>query len=90
MKHTIEQTSEGLRISAEAPREKHKGLLDEFAKCAAGTCSCPTPQYEKLSAIDVSTDLKGVTVNLKVKPGEHLDTADIEKCMEHTARLAGV
>ena len=49
MKHTIEQTADGLRISAEAPQEKQKGLLDELAKCAAGTCSCPTPQYEKLS-----------------------------------------
>lgn len=90
MKHTIEQTADGLRISAEAPQGKRQGLLDELAKCAAGTCSCPTPQYEKLSGIDVSADPSGVTVNLNVKPGEQIDTADIEKCLEHTARQAGV
>jgi hypothetical protein len=84
------KTSNGLRISAEAPPDKQKRLLDELAKCAAGTCSCPTPQYEKLSAIDVRAQPNGVAVNLKVKPGEQIDSADIEKCLEHTARQAGV
>ncbi len=90
MKHTIEQTADGLRISAEAPPERQKGLLDELAKCAAGTCSCPSPQYEKLSAIDVSVDPSGVTVDLKLKPGEQIDTADIERCLVHTAQQAGL
>lgn len=90
MKHTIEQTADGLRISAEAPQDKRQRLLDQLAKCAAGTCSCPTPQYEKLSAIDVKADPSGVTVDLKVKPGEQVDTTDIEKCLEHTAQQAGL
>jgi len=90
MKHSIEQTADGLRINAEAPKNKQKGLLDELAKCAAGTCSCPTPQYEKLSSIDVSADSSGVTVNLKVKPGERIDAADIAKCLDHTAQQAGL
>ncbi len=89
MKHAIEQTSEGLRITAETPQDKQQGLLDELGKCAAGTCSCPSPQYEKLSAIDVSADANAVIVNLKVKPGEQVDRADIEKCLEHTARQVG-
>ncbi len=90
MKHSIEQTADGLRINAEAPQNKQKGLLDELAKCAAGTCSCPTPQYEKLSGIDVSADSSGVTVNLKVKPGERIDATDIAKCLDHTAQQAGL
>lgn len=90
MKHTIEQTAGGLRINAEAPQDKQQGLLEELAKCAAGTCSCPTPQYEKLSAIDVNADASGVTVDLKVKPGEQIDTADVEKCLQHTAVQAGL
>lgn len=90
MKHTIEQTVEGLRISAEAPKAQQQGLLAELAKCAAGTCSCPTPQYEKLSAIDVKAEADRVTVDLKVKPGEQIDAADIEKCLTHTAQQAGL
>lgn len=86
MKHTIEQTADGLRISAEAPQAHQQGLLDELAKCAAGTCSCPTPQYEKLSAIEVSTQGDQVAVDLKVKPGKQIDVGDIEKCLAHTAQ----
>ncbi len=89
MKHTIEQTAEGLRITAAAPPEKQRALLDELAKCAAGTCSCPTPQYEKLQSIDIGAQDAGVTVNLKVKPGEAIDTEDIERCLDHTARQIG-
>ena len=32
MKHTIEHTADGLRISAEAPQDKQQALLDELAK----------------------------------------------------------
>jgi hypothetical protein len=32
---------------------------------------------------------EGVTVNLQVKPAETLDVADIERCLEHTARQIG-
>ncbi len=90
MKHTVEQTADGLRISAEAPQDKQQGLQDELAKCAAGTCSCPTPQYGKLSAIDVKAESGGVTVDLKVNPREQIDMADIEKCLQHTAQQAGL
>jgi hypothetical protein len=89
MKHTIEQTAEGLRITAASPRGKQKALLEELAKCAAGTCSCPSPQYGKLQSIDVSAQDAGVTVDLKVKPGEAIDTEDIERCLDHTARQIG-
>ena len=86
MKSTIEQTSDGLRIRATVPEDKQGALMEELGKCACGSCSCPTPQYEKLSAIDLKTTAEGVTVDLKVKPGEQVDVADIQKCLDHTAR----
>ena len=89
MKHSIEQTSEGLRIEASVTPGKQKELLEEFAKCAGGTCSCPTPQYEKVQSIDVTAQATGVTVNLKVKPGEAIDMADIERCLDNTAQRIG-
>lgn len=90
MKHRIEQTAQGLRIQAEAPPERQQKLLDELAQCAAGTCACPTPQYDKLTAIEVEASATGVTVTLQVRPGEQIDTADIEQCLAHTARQAGL
>jgi hypothetical protein len=59
--------------------EKQRELVEEFAKCAAGTCSCPTPQYEKVQSIDVSAQATGVTVNLKVKPGEAIERLTARK-----------
>jgi hypothetical protein len=67
-------------------------LLAEFAKCEAGTCTCPTPQYNKVQAMQVNAEPEGeegVTVNLQVKPAETQDVADIERCLEHTARQIG-
>ena len=89
MKHSIEQTSEGLRINASVTPEKQNELLEEFAKCAGGTCSCPTPQYAKVQSIDVTGHATGVTVNLKIKPGEAIDVAVIEQCLDHTAKQIG-
>lgn len=89
MKHSIEKTRKGLRITATVGPGKQKELLDEFAKCAAGTCSCPTPQYAKVQAMDINPEPAGVTVDLHVKSGESIDVADIEKCLEHTAKQIG-
>lgn len=89
MKHTVETTTEGLRVNASVNPGKQKALLEEFAKCAAGTCSCPTPQYDKVQSIDVKSQPAGVTVDLQVKPGEAIDLADIERCLEHTAKQIG-
>ena len=89
MKHTIEQTDQGLRIRAAVGREKQKALLDEFGKCAAGTCACPTPQYQKLESMQVSSQEGVITVELRAKAGEIVDVADIETCLDHTAKQIG-
>ncbi|HJV69134.1 hypothetical protein [Ideonella sp.] len=89
MKRTIEPTRAGVRISASAAPDKQRALLDELARCASGTCSCPSPQYDKVQAMEVRAQPSGVTVELTVKPGEHIDVADIEKCLDHTAKQIG-
>ncbi|MEJ8836530.1 hypothetical protein [Ramlibacter sp. AN1133] len=89
MDHAIHQTAQGLRITASVTGEKQGELLQELGKCAGGTCSCPTPQYDKLQSIEVSATAAGVAVDVKVKPGETIDVADIERCLEHTGRQIG-
>ena len=88
MKHKVEQTNYGMRISVVAGSERQKALLEEFAKCAAGTCTCPT-QYAKVECMEVATQESGVIVNLKIKPGQSIDVADIERCLDHTAQIIG-
>lgn len=86
MKSSIEPTEDGLRITAAVPKDQQQAMLAAFEKCAAGTCSCPTPQYEKMASINVTAGDEGVTVDLKVKPGEQVDMADIQKCLDHTSQ----
>ena len=89
MKHTVEKTEAGLRITAVVDTDKQAALLEEFNKCASGTCSCPTPQYRKLQAIDVQAQPGVVSVELTAKAGEVIDIEDIEHCLDHTAKEVG-
>lgn len=89
MKHRIDVAPDRVTIRAEVAPERQQALLDEFARCAAGTCCCPSPQYEKVAALVVTPRADGVTVELQVKPGEVIDVADIERCLDHTAGVVG-
>lgn len=87
MDYEIKENGDGLHIDISAPQREQQRLLEELAKCAAGTCSCPSTQYDKLEKMDVVPGQAGVTVGLKAKAGETIDTADIERCLQHTAKL---
>ncbi len=90
MKYSLDQTADGLRVSAVVPAEHQAKLLQAFGKCAAGTCTCPSTQYDKLASIDVQQAADGVTVDLKPKPGESIDQTDIARCLDHTANLLNI
>jgi hypothetical protein len=89
MKHVIETTTEGLRIKVSVGDDKRDALLQEFAKCAAGTCSCGAPQYDKVKSIEVKAQPAGVIVELHAKPGRGIDVVAIHQCLEHTAQQIG-
>lgn len=85
MKYRVDQTVDGLKIEASVAPEQQAKLLEEFGKCTSGTCSCPSTQYDKLASISISHGDKGVSVELKSKPGENIDVEDIKRCLDHTA-----
>ena len=89
MKHAIEPTADGLRIRADVDPAHQPALLAELGRCATGHCSCPTPQYAKVEAMEVAADATGVTVDLRVRAGESIDEADIARCLEHAGRQTG-
>lgn len=89
MKHSVERTDSGLRITAAVADDKQPALLEEFNKCASGTCSCPTPQYGKLQAVDIQARPGVVSVVLTARPGEVIDAEDIAGCLDHTAKQIG-
>jgi len=85
MKFAIKTKPQGLEIKVEGLGEKQQEVLESFQECAAGKCSCPTNQYEKLEAIEVSPSADSVSIELKAKPGETVSQSDIERCLEYTA-----
>lgn len=64
---------------------KKRQFLDAFAQCQAGQCACPTDEYSKLASMEVTGAGDSITVRLQTKPGEKLDTAQIESCLDYTA-----
>jgi hypothetical protein len=87
MKFSIEQRATGLRIDAQVAEGQRQALQEELAKCASGTYSCPSTQYEKLQSIEITPAPEGVVIDLKAKPGETVDASDVQRCLEHTAGL---
>lgn len=87
MDYKIDEKKDGLHIDASAAPDAQPKLMEEMAKCAAGTCSCPSTQYGKLEKIEVVPGQNGVSIDLRAKPGETIDRADVERCLEHVAKI---
>ncbi len=59
-------------------------FLETFAECQAGRCACPTDEYGKLASMEVTAAGDSIRVRLETKPGEKLDAAQIETCLDYT------
>jgi hypothetical protein len=85
MKYAIKAKPAGLEIKVEHLGDKQEKVLESLEACAQGKCSCPTSQYEKLEAIEISPGSDGVSIELKAKKGETIKQSDMERCLEYTA-----
>ena len=89
MEFDIKSTVQGLQVKAKMRPEQAKKMLDELAKCANGTCSCQTSEYEKLDSMQAAQTDTGLTLDLKVKTGETFDESCVAACLNHTATQVG-
>lgn len=85
MKYAIRTKPQGLEIKVEGLGDKQQEMLESLQACATGKCSCPTNQYAKLEAIEISPSAESVSIELRAKPGETVRQSDIERCLEYTA-----
>lgn len=86
MKRIIKPNSEGLTIEISEVSEQQERLLTEFQACREGRCSCPTDEYKKLDSLEIAAQAGKITLRLKAKTEQVLDSSEIEKCLEHTKR----
>lgn len=89
MEFDIKPTDQGLRVKAKMRPEQARKMLDELAKCANGTCSCKTAEYEKLDSMQMSQTDSCLILDLKAKPRQDLDASCVADCLDHTATQIG-
>lgn len=75
-----------IRVSEAAGRTSE--LLRSMQECQAGSCDCPTDQYDKLAAMDVDAGDDEVVVRLQPLPGERFDPEQIRACLDVTLTRA--
>ena len=63
---------------------KRVELLEAFRECQEGRCTCPTEEYRKVASMDVDADEDRIAIRLEGKPGERLDSSEIDTCLTHT------
>lgn len=85
MKYTIQEKQTGIDISVTGAENARRELLEAFRACQEGRCSCPTEEYKKLDTLEVAQSETGLELRLKAREGEAFDSAEIKKCLKHTA-----
>ncbi len=86
MEAEIKKTTNGINIDVTELEGKKEQLLEAFQECSEGRCTCPTNEYQKLTALEVIDSGDAIQLSLTAKPDEQIDTAEIEKCLEYTRK----
>ncbi len=86
MKYNIRESEAGIDIDVVDVGDKQQELLTAFQACQSGQCSCPTDEYEKLDAFAITEDGESIHLHLSVKPGMHIESAEIDRCLSYTVQ----
>ncbi len=90
MEANIKKTENGIEIDVTQLEGKKDELLEAFQECSEGRCTCPTEEYRKVDAIQVTDGEDEIQLSIKAKDDQQIDTAEIEKCLDYTKkRVAG-
>jgi len=89
VKAKIATKQNGIQIDVADVKDKKEELLEAFNECSEGRCTCPTEEYKKLESLDIADGDDTIQLVLKAKAGEHIDTNEIEKCLDYTRKRVG-
>lgn len=88
-RYRIDQEGSVVSIELTELAGRQDELLDAFRECQEGRCTCPTDEYRKVASMDVKADEGRIAIRLSSKPGERLDSAEIDTCLDHTVGKVG-
>ena len=83
-RYRIEEQDTTVSIEVTELDGRQPQVLEAFQECQEGRCTCPTEEYRKVASMDVDGDDDRIAIRLSSKPGERLDSSEINACLEHT------
>ena len=83
-KYTINADDASVEIELTGVAGRQAELLEAFAECQEGRCSCPTDEYLKVATMEVQPTGDRIAIRLEAKPGTSLDTTEIAACLDYT------
>ena len=83
-RYEIATTTRGVSIEVADVDGRQNELLEAFAECQSGNCTCPTTEYEKVADMRVEATDSRIELWLDAKPGTEFDTSEIGACLDHT------
>ncbi len=86
MEAKIKTTEKGIEIDVTDLKGKQDQLLEAFQECSEGHCTCPTEEYKKVAAMEVTGGDDEIQLSITAKDDQVIDTAEIEKCLEYTKK----
>ncbi len=87
--YQITPAGTGITIRLTEVGDKQQQLLTAFGQCQTGQCSCPTAEYEKVAAMDVTPSKDAIAITLQATPGARFDPDQIAACLEYTVEQVG-
>ena len=77
----ITRSTDGMQIRVGAVGDEQARLLETISGCADGQCACANDEYQKVASMDLRSDDLGITIAVRVKPGEAIDPACVTECL---------
>ena len=79
---------DGVQIHLAGVGDDRASLLETFGSCADGTCECSTDEYEKVESMRVDAEGDDITIAVRTKSGETIDTSCLSDCMDYAQQKA--
>jgi hypothetical protein len=83
-RYRVDEDEAAVSIQLTELAGRQEELLKAFRECQEGRCTCPTEEYRKVASIEIHTGEDRIAIRLSSKPGQRLDTSEIDTCLDHT------
>lgn len=83
-RYDITTADSGVAIEISGVGDRQHELLTAFGERAAGQCSCPTDEYQKVAGMTIVPSGDSISIRLQAKEGAQFDAREIGQCLDYT------